>query len=148
MPCCRNNCSSSLVQPDRSSRGSNKATSQPSLNWFAQRPAAGTLSGIQYRAGAAGERLSNTIATISANQTLYDENLRVRKALDGASTNVMIADTNLDIVYMNEAVLAMLGQAESDIRKDLPNFDVRQLMGKNIDTFHKDPPISAACWPN
>ena len=51
----------------------------------------------------------------------------------------MIADTNLDIVYMNEAVLAMLGQAESDIRKDLPNFDVRQLMGKNIDTFHKDP---------
>lgn len=86
-----------------------------------------------------GERLSNTIATISANQTLYDENLRVRKALDGASTNVMIADTNLDIVYMNEAVLAMLGQAESDIRKDLPNFDVRQLMGKNIDTFHKDP---------
>ena len=86
-----------------------------------------------------GERLSNTLATISANQTLYDENLRVRKALDGASTNVMIADTNLDIVYMNEAVLAMLGQAESDIRKDLPNFDVRQLMGKNIDTFHKDP---------
>ncbi|HHQ4651512.1 TPA: methyl-accepting chemotaxis protein [Aeromonas hydrophila] len=86
-----------------------------------------------------GERLSNTLATISANQTLYDENLRVRKALDGASTNVMIADTNLDIVYMNEAVLAMLGQAESDIRKDLPNFDVRQLMGKNIDTFHKGP---------
>ena len=86
-----------------------------------------------------GERLSNTLATISANQTLYDENLRVRKALDGASTNVMIADNNLDIVYMNEAVLAKLGQAESDIRKDLPNFDTRQLMGKNIDTFHKDP---------
>ncbi|WP_214454171.1 PAS domain-containing protein, partial [Aeromonas dhakensis] len=67
----------------------------------------------------------------------YEENLRVRKALDGASTNVMIADTNLNIVYMNEAVLAMLGLAELDIRKDLPSFDVRHLMGKNIDTFHK-----------
>jgi methyl-accepting chemotaxis protein-1 (serine sensor receptor) len=86
-----------------------------------------------------GQRLNSGLAAISANQALYDENLRVRKALDGASTNVMIADTNLDIVYMNEAVLAMLGQAESDIRKDLPNFDTRQLMGKNIDTFHKDP---------
>ncbi|MFA7260359.1 MAG: methyl-accepting chemotaxis protein [Aeromonas bestiarum] len=86
-----------------------------------------------------GQRLSSGLAAISANQALYDENLRVRKALDGASTNVMIADTNLDIVYMNEAVLAMLGQAESDIRKDLPNFDTRHLMGKNIDTFHKDP---------
>lgn len=86
-----------------------------------------------------GQRLSSSLTTISDNQALYDENLRVRKALDGASTNVMIADNNLDIVYMNEAVLAMLGQAESDIRKDLPNFDTRQLMGKNIDTFHKDP---------
>ncbi|KTA93235.1 chemotaxis protein [Aeromonas salmonicida subsp. smithia] len=85
------------------------------------------------------QRLSSSLTTISDNQALYDENLRVRKALDGASTNVMIADNNLDIVYMNEAVLAMLGQAESDIRKDLPNFDTRQLMGKNIDTFHKDP---------
>lgn len=89
--------------------------------------------------GLLGDRLGSALAAREANQALYEENLRVRKALDGASTNVMIADTNLNIVYMNEAVLAMLGLAESDIRKDLPSFDVRHLMGKNIDTFHKEP---------
>ncbi|MFQ2298782.1 methyl-accepting chemotaxis protein [Aeromonas dhakensis] len=89
--------------------------------------------------GLLGDRLGSALAAREANQALYEENLRVRKALDGASTNVMIADTNLNIVYMNEAVLAMLGLAESDIRKDLPSFDVKHLMGKNIDTFHKEP---------
>ncbi|WP_439826861.1 methyl-accepting chemotaxis protein [Aeromonas enteropelogenes] len=84
-------------------------------------------------------RLRNALDTIESNQTQYRENLRVRKALDGASTNVMIADTDLNIIYMNEAVTIMLGQAEQDIRKELPNLDVKNLMGKNIDNFHKNP---------
>ena len=28
---------------------------------------------------------------------------------------------------------------ETDIRKSLPNFDVKSLIGTNIDVFHKDP---------
>lgn len=64
---------------------------------------------------------------------------RVRRALDGATTNVMIADNDLNIVYVNDAVVSMLKIAESDLRKDLPNFNVARLMGTNIDSFHKNP---------
>ena len=67
------------------------------------------------------------------------ENLRVRRALDNVSTNTMIADNDHNIVYLNEAVVNMMRNAERDLRKDLPNFDSSNLLGQNIDVFHKNP---------
>jgi methyl-accepting chemotaxis protein len=55
------------------------------------------------------------------------------------SANVMIADTDLNIVYMNEAVKTLLREAEADLKKDLPKFSVDTLIGTNIDVFHKNP---------
>lgn len=72
-------------------------------------------------------------------QRIANENMRVRVALDNCSTNVMVADNNFDIAYMNEAVTGMMRRRESDIRRDLPGFDVSRLIGTNIDTFHKNP---------
>ncbi|PCI62256.1 MAG: hypothetical protein COB37_07250 [Kordiimonadales bacterium] len=67
------------------------------------------------------------------------DNARVRNALDGAQTNVMLADPEGTIIYMNTTMVAMMANAESDIRKDLPRFNAATLMGTNMDTFHKDP---------
>ena len=67
------------------------------------------------------------------------ENSRIKQALDSVSANVMVADANLEIIYMNNTVTEMFQAAEADIRKDLPRFDVRSLMGTNIDDFHKNP---------
>ncbi|MBV1915333.1 MAG: PAS domain-containing protein [Pseudomonadales bacterium] len=72
-------------------------------------------------------------------ERLAAENLRVKQALDSVSTNAMIADGGNNIVYMNEAVLGMMSAAESDIKQDLPNFNSSDLLGQNIDVFHKDP---------
>ncbi|MGN5076770.1 methyl-accepting chemotaxis protein [Aeromonas veronii] len=85
------------------------------------------------------DKLEQSRNDIKKNQILLHENQLVRKALDCASTNVMIADTNLDIIYMNEAVTGMLNQAETDIKKELYSFNANQLMGANIDSFHKNP---------
>ncbi len=68
-----------------------------------------------------------------------DENLRVKTALDNLTINVMIADNERNIVYMNKAVSEMLARAESDVRKVLPTFNVSRLLGSNIDQFHKNP---------
>ncbi|WP_462157030.1 methyl-accepting chemotaxis protein [Pseudoalteromonas sp. GB56] len=67
------------------------------------------------------------------------ENLRVRHALDNVATNTMIADAEHNIVYMNKAVVNMMRNAEQDLRRDLPNFDSNNLVGQNIDVFHKNP---------
>ncbi len=62
-----------------------------------------------------------------------------RQALDHLSGSVMIADTDGKIFYANRSVLEMLAAAESDLRKDLPNFSVSRILGANIDVFHRDP---------
>ncbi len=68
-----------------------------------------------------------------------DSNLRVRIGLDSVTTSVTVADQNRNIIYFNKAAENLLRRAESDIRKQLPNFAVSNLMGANIDLFHKNP---------
>lgn len=60
-------------------------------------------------------------------------------ALELLSTNLMLADDKNNIIYLNKALRAFLEEAEKDIQKDLPNFSVANLIGQNIDIFHKKP---------
>lgn len=68
-----------------------------------------------------------------------DEMSRVKIALDNVSTGVMIADVNRKIIYTNHSVVRLLKNAEDAIRKLLPNFSADNLVGTNIDVFHKNP---------
>ncbi len=60
-------------------------------------------------------------------------------ALEALQANVMVADANLNITYMNPAVMELLKEAEADLKKELPKFSVATLIGSNIDVFHKNP---------
>jgi methyl-accepting chemotaxis protein len=64
---------------------------------------------------------------------------RVKVALDSVSTNVMIADNDRNIIYVNPAVIEMLNQAKEALLDVVPNFDASKLVGTNIDQFHKNP---------
>ncbi len=66
-------------------------------------------------------------------------NARIKAALDNVTANVMLADADLNIIYLNKTVEAMFRAAEHDIRKDLPRFNASTLLGTNIDGFHKNP---------
>jgi methyl-accepting chemotaxis protein len=74
-----------------------------------------------------------------AQKKQLEDAIRIRTAVDNASTNIMIADRDLRIVYMNRSVERLLRNATNDLQKDLPGFDVDKLMGANIDRFHKNP---------
>lgn len=85
------------------------------------------------------EDITERLAALEAEQQLAAENLRIRIALDGSATNVLIADNNRKIIYANRSVMEMLRKAESDIRLSLPNFSAERVVGSNIDQFHRDP---------
>ena len=85
------------------------------------------------------EDITDELAAQKAAESIAAENSRVRQALDTVNTNTMIADASNNIVYMNDAVLNMMRNAESDIRQDLVNFNASSLMGSNMDIFHKNP---------
>jgi methyl-accepting chemotaxis protein len=75
---------------------------------------------------------------------LLIETKRVNAALDATSTNVMIADAERNIIFMNRAVMAMLTNAQADIRKALPQFDVSKTLGSSMDSFHRNPAHQAS----
>jgi methyl-accepting chemotaxis protein len=76
---------------------------------------------------------------VAESKRVADEMTRIKIALDNVSTGVMIADSARNIIYTNRSVQAILKTAEADIRQQLPNFDADNLVGANIDSFHKNP---------
>ncbi|MEZ5728286.1 MAG: methyl-accepting chemotaxis protein [Burkholderiaceae bacterium] len=63
----------------------------------------------------------------------------IRSAIDCTSSNLMVADPDGVIVYMNPVVRAMLTSRQAELRKVLPEFDVEKVVGTNFDAFHRNP---------
>ncbi len=85
------------------------------------------------------ESLRVMLGSLQASAIAAASNARIKSALDNCTTNVMIADNERNIIYMNKTVGAMMQHAESDLRKALPNFAADKLLGGNMDQFHKNP---------
>ena len=85
---------------------------------------------------------------VAETQRVANENLRIKIGLDNVSTGVMIADAERKIIYVNKSVVDILSKAEADIRKQLPNFSAANLVGTNIDIFHKNPAHQAQLLSN
>jgi len=85
------------------------------------------------------EAMDQVQASLQTAASAARTNLRIKNALDKCSTNVMIANADNIIIYTNETVSAMMLRNEAELRKSLPNFDARKLIGQNIDVFHKNP---------
>ena len=63
----------------------------------------------------------------------------ITSALDGSTVALQICDADLNIVYSNPAVIQLLKNRETELRKVFPNFDANNIVGQNIDQFHKNP---------
>ena len=113
----------------------------------ARRIAKGDLT-VEVEKQAGDERsLLAAMATMRANlarmldemRQAHNETARIKTALDNATTKVMIADNDGKIIYMNKEVGEMFHAAEADIRKSMPHFDAGNILGQNIDRFHRHP---------
>jgi len=63
------------------------------------------------------------------------ENSRIKTALDNSSTNVMLADTDGLIIYVNEAMKNLISGAEAQLRNDLPKVSSANIIGANVSVF-------------
>jgi len=77
----------------------------------------------------------------SHNDFLTQENSaqRLRSGLNNLNSYIMIADRTRTITYVNPALQEFLKSVEADFRKELPHFNADELVGQNIDSFHKKP---------
>jgi len=90
---------------------------------------------------ASGEYIGNALEwqDVTAARANSVEVGRLASAMEGMTTNVMMADTQGNIVYANPAVQTMLRRRETTLRSVLPSFSVDTMVGTNFDTFHKNP---------
>ncbi len=78
-------------------------------------------------------------ADLAESRQVASDALRINQALDDVQSGVMVTDSGLNIIYMNKSVQKLFSDGEQEIRKQLPQFDNKKLMGANIDMFHKNP---------
>lgn len=67
------------------------------------------------------------------------ENAQLRQALEYASANVMVADQNNNIVFVNQSASELFNSSENEIRKEMPDFTAADIVGRNVDIFHRNP---------
>ena len=93
------------------------------------------------RIGTVVEWLDQTdeLARLKEEAIVNAENAQIKTALDEVTANVMMADAEFTISYMNKAATRLFTRNEAEFRTDLPNLDAKQLLGTNIDVFHKNP---------
>ncbi|MEI1277018.1 ATP-binding protein [Leptospira venezuelensis] len=77
--------------------------------------------------------------SLSEKEKFYKEILMIKSALDCASSNIMIADNNLNVVYTNRSIVNMFQAARESIRNEYPRFSPEALIGSCIDSFHANP---------
>ena len=63
---------------------------------------------------------------------------RMESALNNLSSNIMIADQNGTIAFINPSLESYLKTIEADFKQIIPDFTVKDLVGKNIDLFDED----------
>jgi methyl-accepting chemotaxis protein len=76
------------------------------------------------------EEESNAAATVNG---------RIRAALDHATSAMLVADANLEIIYVNHMFESLILELEQDLRRDLPQLSSAALVGSPIDVLYQDP---------
>jgi methyl-accepting chemotaxis protein len=71
-------------------------------------------------------------ARLDEERRIAAENRRIKVALDQVSANVMLADTDRRVIYVNRATQGMLREAERDFRQVAADFDAGRVLGRDV----------------
>jgi len=81
--------------------------------------------------------MATNIAAVGSDDN--EELFKLRTAFDSVTTNLMMCDADLNITYANPAVVKMLAARQEELRAVWPGMDAHNLVGQNIDQFHRNP---------
>ena len=83
-------------------------------------------------------QMNNPAAGVMSNDD-QEELDRLRSSVGGAMQAIMMIDRDFNITYANKATVDMLSPHEHTIRAVFPGFTLANIIGTNIDQFHKNP---------
>jgi len=90
---------------------------------------------------AGGNYVGNTLewSDVTEQRASEIEVARLNSAVQGAETALMLCDADLNITFVNKAVVDLLNNRVNELRQIFPGIDPNNLIGINIDQFHKNP---------
>ena len=80
---------------------------------------------------------ANLKESIETDRRKAAETGRIKTALDNVSGNVMVADAEGKVIYMNMAVEKMFRDAERQLRSAVPDFSAGSLHGSDLDRLYE-----------
>ena len=80
--------------------------------------------------------IANLKSNIDETQQRAEAATRIRLALDVGRTNVLVADADGKIIYVNQSAYRTLQEGAEELQQDLPGFDAEQLLDSNIWSLH------------
>ena len=75
----------------------------------------------------------------NANTAIVESLDVLKDILEMAPINIMIADDNENIIFVNKRARDILQNVEGELAKYLPGFNANQVLGGSIHRYHKDP---------
>ena len=79
------------------------------------------------------QRTENEAAAREKERAVAAESMRVKVGLDSVSGNVLLADKDNRIIYLNKAIQQMFHASAADFRRQRPSFDADKLLGTPMD---------------
>ncbi len=79
------------------------------------------------------KRAEDELLAREKERAVASENMRVKVGLDNVSGNVLLADKDMRIIYLNSAIQRMFRSAAAEFRRERPDFDPEHLIGKSMD---------------
>jgi methyl-accepting chemotaxis protein len=75
---------------------------------------------------------NNLRESIERDQAIASENARIKQALDNVSASIMMVDSSNNVIYINHALQALFKHAETEIRREIPDFHADQTVGEPL----------------
>ncbi|UXI03838.1 aerotaxis transducer Aer2 [Photobacterium sp. TY1-4] len=88
-----------------------------------------------------GNYIGNTLEwrDVTQERAMATQVGRLVSAVEGMTTNLMMADSDGVIQYLNPALQTLLSEREAAMAKHFPGFKVDNLVGQSMDIFHQNP---------
>jgi methyl-accepting chemotaxis protein len=125
--------------------------------WLASRNVIRPVATLRETAGAiaegtdavvSGTDRSDEIGEISRSLKAIHESgveaMRIRSALDGCRTGVMVCDAEDRVVYVNAALLKFFTEAQDDFRATFPGCSAKDMLGRVMQAVQREPVRDAA----
>jgi len=143
---------SSLAEPRGLALGGTAVIGAALLAWLAGRSVAKPVSALRDAAAGIAEGEDAVVPGTARHDEIGDlarslktiheagvEATRIRTALDGCRTSVMVCDAQDRVVYVNASLLTFFTEAQDDFRAAFPGCSAKDMLGKVMQAVQRGP---------